>query len=175
MKSSWQKKLANSLTSLSQSKAHPRIVVIGIGNELNGDDAAGLLVIRALRERLADQPDLLFIEGHTAPENFSKPIREFAPDLLLIVDAADSGGTVEAGSILLLEMDAVEGLSASTHTLPPTVFAKFIQHEVNCKILMLGIQVIQVNFDWPISPRILEAVEEASQGLINELQKLQQN
>ena len=172
MKSSWQKTLANSLTSLLQNKTNPRLVVIGIGNELNGDDAAGLLVIRALREKLADRPDLLFLEGHTAPENFSKPIREFAPDLLLIVDAADTGGRLEAGSIVLLEMDAVDGLSASTHTLPPTVFAKFIQHEVNCKVLMLGIQVIQVDFDRPVSPRILQAVEEASQGLIEELKKL---
>ena len=127
MKSSWQKKLASSLTSLSQNKSEPRVVVIGIGNELNGDDAAGLLVIRALREKLADRPDLLFIEGHTAPENFSKPIREFAPDLVLIVDAADSGGSLEPGSILWLEMSSIDGMSASTHTLPPTVFAKFIQ------------------------------------------------
>jgi Ni,Fe-hydrogenase maturation factor len=35
-------------------RKHPlRIAILGIGNELNGDDAAGVLAVRAIKNQLA--------------------------------------------------------------------------------------------------------------------------
>ena len=171
-KPSWQKKLANSLTYLSPSNTTPRVAVIGIGNELSGDDAAGVLTVRSVSEQLEKRDNLLLLEGHSAPENLSKPIRQFKPDLLLIVDAVNSGGELHPGEVIWLEMDAVGGISALTHRMPPTVFAKFIQHETGCKIAILGIQVVQVDFDSPVSPEIAEAVKTVSEALLCELREL---
>ena len=48
----WQNSLSKLLrNSLAGSNGSPRLAVVGIGNELNGDDAAGSLVARALHEQ----------------------------------------------------------------------------------------------------------------------------
>ena len=64
-----------------------RVTVVCVGNELNGDDAAG-----AMASRLIGKPDgMQVIFAHTAPENFLDEIMEYKPDRVVLVDAADFG------------------------------------------------------------------------------------
>ncbi|MRR29117.1 hydrogenase 3 maturation endopeptidase HyCI, partial [bacterium] len=62
--------------------------MLGIGNELNGDDSAGNWVARKLGKRLKAQPNLLVMDCGTLPENASGPLRRFGPRLILLIDAA---------------------------------------------------------------------------------------
>lgn len=134
------------------------MVFLGIGNELNGDDAAGVIVIRRLRERIGDTPDVLLLEGGTAPESFSGPIRRFGADLVVMIDCADMQGA--PGEIAWLDFADLDGLSASTHTLPPSVLAGFLQGEIGCEIGLIGIQPETLEFDSPLSASVNSAVEE---------------
>jgi hydrogenase 3 maturation protease len=67
---------------------HERIAVVGIGNELNGDDAAGILAARKLSKKYCPQkvdensphPVFIVIEAGLAPEAFTGPLRRFRPD-----------------------------------------------------------------------------------------------
>jgi hydrogenase 3 maturation protease len=74
-----------------------RIAILGIGNELNGDDAAGLWCARSFAalarcgERFGNKERVLIIEAGPSPESFGGPLRRFAPDLVLLVDAAEMG------------------------------------------------------------------------------------
>ena len=68
-----------------------RTAMLGIGHELRGDDAAGLEVARRLQALVVGQPDSLILETGPVPENFTGPLRRFAPDLVLLVDAALMG------------------------------------------------------------------------------------
>src|SRR5436190_753858 len=72
-----------------------RIAILGVGNQFRSDDAAGVLVARALasRECALETEHLLIIEAGHAPENTTGELRRFAPDLVLIVDAAEMGET----------------------------------------------------------------------------------
>jgi hydrogenase 3 maturation protease len=147
-----------------------RVAVMGIGNELNGDDAAGVLSARALSASLKgsaanteSDPNLLVIEAGAAPENFTGPLRRFQPDLVLLIDAADLDST--PGTIEWIDIQDADGLSASTHTLPPSVFATFLINELNCQVAVMGIQVKQVEFDQPPSSEILATVLELSREL----------
>jgi hypothetical protein len=66
------------------------VAIVGIGNELNGDDGAGVWVLRNLKDvigRVADSP-VLIIDAGTAPENVTGALRKFAPELILLIDAA---------------------------------------------------------------------------------------
>ena len=101
-----------------------RVAVVGIGNELAGDDGVGMHVVRALGERAGARPDLLVLETGTAPENFTGPLRRFAPTVTILVDAADLGE--RPGAVAWADWQASDGLSASTHTLPPSVFARYL-------------------------------------------------
>lgn len=140
-----------------------RLAVVGIGNELNGDDIAGVEVIRTLRQLLPAQPELLLVEAGSAPENFTAPIRRFTPDLLLLVDAVDIDET--PGTVAWVEWQEISGVSALTHSLPPAVFGKYLENETGCRVALLGIQAGTVEFDSKISEAVKKAIREVSYKL----------
>ncbi len=148
-----------------QAGTYRRIAFLGVGNELNGDDAAGVLVIRQILEKLARSKDSLspvlanfmFIEAGSAPENFTGSLRRFAPDLVIWIDAADFGA--EVGSIACFTYDEVDGVSASSHILPPSVLARYLAHELGCEMLLIGIQPEHLDFDRPVSLRVANAIQ----------------
>lgn len=145
--------------------------MVGIGNELNGDDAAGVLAVRALQKVVENDIhagiEWLLLEAGPAPESFTGVLRQFAPDLVLLVDAADFGAAV--GEIAWVDWQQAEGMSASTHTLPVSLFGSFLARELGCRVALLGIQAGRVEFDAPLSPGVQAAVAEISRvvgGLI---------
>ncbi|MCC6146866.1 MAG: hydrogenase 3 maturation endopeptidase HyCI [Anaerolineaceae bacterium] len=174
---SWKEKLIQTLQNLAlrddpggQVSPPPRLVVIGIGNELNGDDAAGVLVIRSLQRFLSTNPQTLLVEAGPSPESFTGPIRRFQPDMVLLVDAVDMGE--EPGSIAWVEWQRLSGVSALTHRLPPTVFGKFLIQEIQCQLALLGIQAGSVEFGAPLSPAVKNAIRRLTNGLAAVLKEL---
>ena len=137
-----------------------RVAVMGIGNELNGDDAAGVLVARQLKEMLAGRPEIskrvLILEAATAPESFTGPLRRFAPDLEIMVDAAYLER--EPGSVEWIDWEDIDGVSASTHGLPPTLLSHFLMIELGCRVRLVGIQPVHLDFDRPVSAPVIQAV-----------------
>ncbi len=145
---SWSEQLRQSLKRLPTERP-PRVAILGVGHELNGDDGAGLAVARALEERLAGQDRLQVIEAGPAPENQTGRLRAFGPDLVLIVDAAQMGAA--PGTVRLVPWQATTGLSASTHTLPLHILAKYLTHELGCDVALLGLQPVHNRVDAPLS------------------------
>jgi hydrogenase 3 maturation protease len=134
------------------------VIILGIGNEFNGDDAVGPWVLETLKGQLPFFENLLLINGSNAPENFTSPICKFKPDLVIMIDAADMG--LPVGSIDWVDWQHSDGFSASTHTLPPHVLGKFLLHELETNIAVIGVQVEQVEFDTPMHPKVMEAGKE---------------
>jgi hydrogenase 3 maturation protease len=136
-----------------------RVAIVGIGNELAGDDGVGMHVVRALGARAGARPDLLVLETGTAPENFTGPLRRFGPTVTILVDAADLGE--RPGAVAWADWQASDGFSASTHTLPPSVFARYLIEALGSRVLLLGIQPEALDFGQPPSPAVEAAVEPA--------------
>ena len=68
-----------------------RLTVLGLGNELLGDDGVGVYVVRALRgEPLPDEVEL--VEGRTGGLSLVKLIEQ--AQALLVIDAAEMGAPV---------------------------------------------------------------------------------
>jgi hydrogenase maturation protease len=83
--------------------------VIGLGNELRGDDAAGILAARAVRER---RPAL---EVHEEQGNPSVLLDVWAgADRVVVVDAVRSGDP--AGTIHRFDSSTLAGVRGSTST-----------------------------------------------------------
>lgn len=129
---------------------------MGVGHELNGDDVAGLLVVRALESRLAAQDRLFVLDAGAAPENQTGALRVFKPDLVLMVDAAQMNES--PGTVRWLDWRDTTGISASTHTLPPYMLATFITAEFGCEMALIGIQPASNLVDSPVSPVVSQAV-----------------
>lgn len=139
------------MESLSRDarKADPRVAFLGIGNELNGDDAAGVWLSRRLLSLKVSCDRLLFFDCGQVPENSLSTLRKFRPDLVVLMDAADFGG--EPGEVRWIDPQATTGFSASSHTLPFSVLSKYLIKELGCVVRVLGIQPLSLEFDAGLS------------------------
>ena len=103
-------------------------------------------------------PHIKVIYGGTAPENFTGEIKRAKPSLLLIVDCAEMGES--PGTYRLISPEEVGGYTFSTHALPLKVMIDFLLADLDCEILIIGIQPGQMKFNDPLTPAVEDAVEE---------------
>ncbi|MCE5208313.1 MAG: hydrogenase maturation peptidase HycI [Chloroflexi bacterium] len=151
-----------------------RTVLLGIGNELNGDDAAGVQFVRLLKDNIQENmpatPAVLMIEGATAPENFTGTLRKFQPELVVMIDAALMG--LQPGEMALINPDETEGITASTHTFPLSMLASFIKEEMGCRVWLIGIQPEANDQFTPLSPVVCAAVNDLAEQFIHHIDTL---
>jgi hydrogenase 3 maturation protease len=162
----WKASLRLLLKQLTSKLANlPRIAVLGVGNQFRSDDGAGVLIALALsnREFAKDTEHFLIIEAGHAPENTTGELRKFAPDLVLIIDAAEMGQ--QPGAIQWIPEEAIDGMSASTHSLPLSLLARYLRLDLNCTVTLLGIQPGSNEVDNGISPEVLRAIQEIVEEL----------
>lgn len=145
------------------------MAVVGVGHEFRGDDFAGPAAARALQERVVQGQALLVLDAGAAPESFTGPLRRFAPDLILILDAADMGRT--PGDIGWIDPDEVADVGGPTHALPLPLFAGFLSESSGCPVRIIGIQPAADDFDTPLSGPVEAAVEALAAGLAQLLQR----
>jgi hydrogenase 3 maturation protease len=112
--------------------------VVGVGHVLWGDDGVGPAAVQALHESLPVNDRLQYIDAGPAPENYTGKLREFRPDIVLLVDAAEMD--LLPGSYRCIDLSDLDGFSASGHSLPLSVISAYLQVELNCRILLIGIQ-----------------------------------
>lgn len=154
-------------SGLTPSEAQPRVAFVGIGNEFNGDDCVGPLVARRLIARLGSRDNILILDAGTAPENVTGSLRSFQPQLVVLVDAVDLGEPV--GEVQWLAWDAIEGMDAFTHGLPPAVFGNFLRQELDCQVFLIGIQPASLIFDHPPHPAVKASINQVVRGIIRVL------
>lgn len=161
--------MANNLAGLLEAVRRwgvTRIAIIGVGNPLNGDDSAGphvaQLLIEKMSARSAGEP-ILVLDAGPSPEAFSGPLRRFAPEMILMVDAAELGEP--PGTIGWFDWSAAQGMSASTHSLPPSLLARFLVDDLGCRMVLIGIQPRQLDLDGGESPEVTAAVDQVVRAL----------
>jgi hydrogenase 3 maturation protease len=115
--------------------------VLGIGNRLGGDDAAGAYLVQELHRRLkkaaSPPPDITAIDAATAPESYTSIIRRERPALLILVDAADMG--LSPGSIRIIPPQKISTSSFSTHQMPLSAFMAYVS-EFCEHVVLIGVQ-----------------------------------
>ncbi len=163
-----------------------RLAILGIGHELRGDDAAGLAVVRQLAEKRSaycvvrnGQPDTthyalrtncLILDGGPAPENQTGALRQFEPDLVVMVDAAQMDAP--PGTVTWLDLEQIDGVSAVTHLLPLNMLARYLVHELDCAVGMIGIQPAQTDVLAELSDVVETAVGDIVTNLVLASEKL---
>ena len=164
---SWQMQLRQTLSRLPAGDRPPHVAVVSIGHELRGDDFAGVALSRALRDLSAGRDDLLVIEGGPAPENVTGALRRFAPDLVVLIDAAQMDAL--PGAIRLLDWQAIQAGAPTTHSLSLRQFAAYLVAELGCEVAVLGIQPADVSFGAPLSQPVREMLKPAASALATAL------
>lgn len=142
-----------------------KLAIIGVGNEFNGDDAAGIEFVRLLRPNLESNPQVLVLEGATAPQNMTGEVRRFAPTQIILVDAAQMN--LEPGAIAFIDRSEIDGLTCSTHTFPLSLLAQYLEVDIGCEVAIVGIQPAASEPFTGISPAVHSAVETLVQSLVD--------
>lgn len=153
---SWRQQLTAALRN------SPRTAILGVGNDLKGDDGVGPFIVKQLQSRLPDNVEL--INASTVPENFISHLCDTKPTLTLIVDAALMNEP--PGTIRLIDKDNIGGVAFSTHQLPLTFFIEYLLNQIETTVLVLGIQPLTVEFIKPISHPVREAAEQIIRTII---------
>jgi len=153
-------------------------IVLGIGNRLGGDDAAGTLVVDMLNQRRQRakallSTEIIAIDAGAAPESYTSVIRQHRPDSLILVDAADMG--LPPGALRTITPERISTLAFSTHHMPLSMFIAYVK-EFCGKVLLVGVQPEWTEAGRGISKAVGRSVKKLTEvileGRITEIQLL---
>jgi hydrogenase 3 maturation protease len=150
----YRKSISEIFRSLEIKKQ--RYAILGLGNDLKGDDGVGWYIIDKLSKEFGKDENLLLIKT-SVPENHVREIKDFAPHLLIIIDAADF--KEKPGTIKYISEYNISHSLISTHTTPLTLFLHLYQSDQPVKkdVIIIGIQRKSNEFGQPLSRPVKRA------------------
>ncbi|MDR0646580.1 MAG: hydrogenase maturation protease [Elusimicrobiota bacterium] len=146
-----------------------KTVFLAVGNIMRADDGFGHMIYKRLQKFAG--ADFLPLDGGELPENMSGKIKAFAPDYLIIADAAFLPQK-PAGALELLNEADIINPSLSTHTMPLNIMVKFLKEELpDLKIIFIAANAKNTDFDAPASREIKIAAKTAADIVKKSLRK----
>ena len=112
--------------------------ILCIGNPMRGDDDVGNEVGRIVEQELKEWKVFF---GQDVPENEFSAVREFSPDILIVVDAMSG---FDEDKIEFFDLSDDRDYIYSTHNLPTPVLLSYLR-KICPKTLFLGISVLLEN------------------------------
>lgn len=137
-------------------KGIDRLLVLGTGNALKADDAAGLLVASLLDRRLSrrQKARVKVLRVYELIDSYNRRIKRLKPSHLVIVDALDTGH--QPGYIMATRLEPgrrkKKRISSEFYQLLEKLTA-----DSACRIYFIGIQPALLDFGHPISAPVREA------------------
>lgn len=154
-----------------QPHDHYDTLILGVGNPLLGDDAAGVLIAQQLQQRDDLPPTVTVVDGGTDGLGLIPVMERY--QRVIIVDAVPMGqpaGTIERftwGDIQLNTHDRVFSLHQNGMT-----EALALADTLNClppEIVFYGIQPQNMEWDQPLSQAVESALPTLIEALISEV------
>ena len=109
-----------------------------IGNDIRGDDGVALAVGRMVEEKL---PEWKVFYGYDEPEDEMDSLKEYNPDIIVVIDALS--GNIE-GEIDFLDLSEKNTYVYGTHDIPnPTLLTSV--RDICGKTIFIGICVLLEN------------------------------
>ncbi len=133
-------------------------LLLGVGNDIRGDDAIGEEIAREFEREGWDVEDC-----GTVPENFIPHIEVDVYEEVVIVDAANM--ELEPGEIRRVPRERLGVFTMSTHALPISLVMDFLDDKVG-KVTLIGIQPK----DMSLKEGMTEELKKAKNELLDILQ-----
>lgn len=146
-----------------------KLVILGIGNDIRGDDGLGQYIVNKLDKKI-NNDNIEIINAKTVPENFTGKIRSIDPSHVLIVDAVIMDE--KPGTIRLVKKEEVSSVSISTHSMSLSYLVKYLELKKSYNILFIGIQPENMNLG-EIS--LTKSCKASSDEVISILEKILNN
>jgi len=146
-----------------------KLVILGIGNDIRGDDGLGQYIVNKLDKKI-NNDNIEIINAKTVPENFTGKIRSIDPSHILIVDAVIMDE--KPGTIRLVKKEEVSSVSISTHSMSLSYLVKYLELKKPYNILFIGIQPENMDLG-EIS--LTKSCKDSSDEVISILEKILNN
>jgi hydrogenase 3 maturation protease len=143
----------NEFLDALKNRAKGRVVIVGIGNELRGDDGFGPYVIESLQGKI----NAKLLNCGTALENYYNPIVKERPDAIILLDAVNFNGPY--GEIGFFKKDDILKVGFSTHNISPKVFIELLESSIDADITMVGVKPKSTAFGDDLSAEVREAAD----------------
>jgi len=165
--------MTNQRMEVLKEKLKGKVVIVGIGNSLRGDDGAGPELIKSLKFKVRSSEknhelstpnhQLCLIDTGSVPENFLQKIVGERPDVILLVDTINLGKP--AGSVEIIKAENLKEESFSTHNASLKLTIAYLKKETKASVFLLGIQPKNIGFGQKISPEVEESVKKIAKEI----------
>ena len=152
------------------SEKKPRLLLIGVGNQYRKDDAAGLIVVRSLKNQAPAFLEIIEESGEGA--SLMERWREV--DGVIMVDAVSSGAT--PGTIHRLDACRqsipTDFFSYSTHafSVAEAVEMARVLDQLPPRMIIYGIEGESFEFGTGLSPALESAVPQVAESILNDVE-----
>jgi hydrogenase 3 maturation protease len=130
-----------------------KVLLIGTGNPLRGDDGAGPAVISLLEGGVG----ACLLDAGEVPESYVGRILASGADTIVLIDASDFGAA--PGDLAVLEPEDVARRCISTHQLPLNLFFRYLRENSRADMFALGIQPARIELGQSLSPAVADSVQ----------------
>ncbi len=144
-----------------------KVVICGIGNDVRGDDAFGVIVAEELKNRLKSDK-IVILNCGGVPESYVGKIVNENPTHVIFIDAVDFGG--KPGEIVIADPEGTLGESFSTHRLPLKLLVSYLKQNINAKFILIGCQPKQLGLFIEMSEEVKQSAEKLVEILVQELE-----
>ena len=141
--------------------APEKILFVGLGNELRGDDAAGLIMLDRFRQRPAYRTSH-FINAGSNPENYLQKILNADADLIVFIDAARFSAV--PGTIAVLDSEKILESNFSTHAFSIKLVEQFLRQQKEYDFVYIGIEPNSTGLGHELSLPIRESIDRFFNG-----------
>jgi hydrogenase 3 maturation protease len=143
-----------------------KVLIIGIGNRLRGDDGAGPLLIDVLKGEV----EATLLDVGEEPLNYLGVVDSAAADTIVVFDAVEMGKPT--GSIAKLNLeDLSESTTLSTHSIPVRHVLKMVEMRTDANLVLFGVQAGTLRLGNEMSPEVESAVKRFADTLVQTLPK----
>lgn len=145
----------NSFFYRLDKKLNGKLLLLGIGNCLRGDDGFGSELAKLIKDKVS----IKVLDTQMAPENFLGVILKERPNMVLFVDAVDFGGNI--GDVKLFNLKTTKTKNFFlTHNTSPSLLFEFLKNHIHAELYLLAIQPKDISFGQDMSPEIKERLLE---------------
>ena len=134
------------------------VALVGVGNRLRGDDGVGSW----LAERLGARCRAPVFDAETVPEDVLGPLLALAPEVVVLVDAADHGG--RPGETCVAPARELAGRCGSTHGMLLLLLARALESR-GVEAWLVGIQPARTDAGAPVSAAVAAGARAAEDAL----------
>jgi hydrogenase 3 maturation protease len=141
-------------------------IIIGIGNELRGDDGAGIILVQKIQT--AGYKNAIIVGGN--PENYLQKIIAMPGESRLWIDAINWGSP--AGQIKIFSPEEIKHFAISTHNFSLAIITKFLNESRPLPDFFLGIQPANLELGKSMSAPVNNTVNQLAELMIEQLSNI---